>query len=350
MAKHKRTKRMLTKKAKKSSAKTKGFLFKPYKPKRSKLVMFSFALIFAVIATALLYKSFAASYSNFDEAIQIHDINTTRVNKGLAKVIPTSCIQQVARDWSVNMSKNGFRHNPDPISQIVAKCNVAGKWSWEGENIGYHSGCPDGDTSPNTCSQDLYNAFTSPTEVYNCVSKIDTSDHYCNITSNLAMYVGVGAYRDDKGGLWITQNFLRCVGCGLPAQPITYWTLEGGVTASSPGVARAKNISVKRGAPITWYHDVKNNGPITASFNEHEDFYHYNSAGTLVSSGAYYATRASIPWGKVFVHTWQATIPNNAPIGYKYCHRVWYDEANGPNTGGEARPKPPDNACVTVVS
>ncbi len=363
MVKNKKTSRKVVTRRKKSSG---GFLMIRIRGKRSKLLTLGFVVLFAAIGAALLFKSFAAvSYNTFDEAIQLHDINKTRSGLGLNSLVPTSCIQQVARDWSVAMATTlgpkdpprdmtlvHFRHNPNSVAQIVSKCNVAGKWSWEAENIAESSGCPAGDTSPNNCSQSLYNALTSPTEVYNCVSKVDTSDHYCNITSNLAQYVGVGAYRDSKGLLWITEDFLRCVGCGLPKQFITYWNLEGGVTASSPGVARAQNINVKRGEPITWYHDVKNNGPIAASFDEHEDYYHFNKAGTLLTTGTYFSTRTpSIPWDQVYLHVWdKSSVPSSAPIGDKYCHRVWYDDATGPNTGGEARPKPPDYSCVTVVS
>lgn len=317
------------------------------KPKRvttkaKTISIVAFCLAFAVLGVVLLRASHAASNPR-DEAVQYYDINHTRAGVGKGALQISVCLRDQARVWSLAMANSNSLHHPT-IDQLKATATAcAPGWSNVGQNIGYATLCSDNSNGPGSCTQRIYNAFVSPAEITSCLNGSDNQDHYCNITGDWT-YVGVGSYRDGAGTLWITQDFVRCPGCAQTTYKPVYWTLNGGATVSSAASSRAVSINVHAGDNITWYHDIKNEGPVTATYPEHVDSYHYSPSGALLSSAQSDIGTQTTVGGTVYVWTKNATIPATARIGEKFCHLIWYGNASGPGTAADAS----NRTCATV--
>ncbi|HSW37683.1 MAG TPA: CAP domain-containing protein [Candidatus Saccharimonadales bacterium] len=162
----------------------------------------------------------AITYSTSDETIQYSDINQTRASVGRSKLPPTTCLHNIAESWTYTMSTTigrdnegnygHLRHNDNLGNQINTKCSS--NWTAYAENVGK------GGTS-----QSIYNLFVNnPNDPLHL--------HYNNIVDTDWNYVGVGAYRGADGILYIAQDFLRCIGCGLA----TYTTTPVSSTSPAP--------------------------------------------------------------------------------------------------------------------
>jgi len=279
-----------------------------------------FILVFAAIGSFLLYKSHAASVNTNDEVTQYYNINETRYVAGLAPLQTSVCLNKIAEKWSQTMANaQNLYHNPNLVNQISTSavsstCNI--KWSGIAENIGKAgSNC-----NVAACSQIIYKNFLPPSDS----AAPNYGDHYKNILSTSAGYVGVGAYMDDHYNLWITQDFVAC-GCSMTTYNPAPWLLSGTVTASTATAARATNINVRAGAVVSWYHNIRNLGssPSTANYQWYIHSYHYSASGALASSAATTPVSVTTAPGGVYVNTNNATIPATAAVGEKYCQTLY---------------------------
>lgn len=285
-------------------------------------------LVVAAVGGILIFKTFASSFNSADEAVQYNGINFTRASLRLNPVTATTCLNTIARTWSAHMAAaNNLYHNANVAAQVTAGCSH--NWGWIGENIGLRTGC----TAPVTdgCSQNIFTAF------------IHSPEHYANITSPLPNFVGVGVYRDSHNQIWITQDYMECYCAPATYKPIG-WNLTSVETISAAGAARASNITAKRGQVVTYYTDIVNHGPNTATFSRSITGYHYNSAGTLVSSSKTDIGTTTIGNGQIYVYHYNGTIPATAPSRERYCTAIFYTLAGGPGSASSNSNK----SCVTV--
>jgi Cysteine-rich secretory protein family len=150
----------------------------------------------AVILIVGIVGSFYLNFSNAlyagisgstikDQALRIH---AERDKRGLKRYFHAECLNSMAESWSKWMATNKtLKHNPNLASQVSGKC---GNWYYVGENVGY------GGTSSS-----IFSAF------------MNSSAHKANIIDRDYNRMGVGAYRDSSGRLWVTQVFAKCRGC-----------------------------------------------------------------------------------------------------------------------------------------
>lgn len=153
-------------------------------------------LIVLVVAAATLVASarpaVAAGASSADAARFVRLVNGERSGRGLATLSRHGELDGIAVAHSRRMAGDadgdgacndagGLRHR-DPVSQ-----GIDAPWTALAENVGYW--CPaDVDR--------LHRAL------------MDSSSHRANILSGRMRHVGVGAYHDADGGLWVTQIFM----------------------------------------------------------------------------------------------------------------------------------------------
>ncbi len=162
-----------------------------------------FAVLFALAGAAALYLTFAGTQSAVDAEDQMTRLNDYRSSQGVTPLTTSSCLTQSAREWSQHMAGYGDLHHatvkkhPEDtgFEALVAKhCGVpaAGQPDWTviAENVG------GGGTSQ---------------EIFAMMQQ--SAQHSTNMLDPRFNLVGIGAYRDDSGKLWITQHFAKCVNC-----------------------------------------------------------------------------------------------------------------------------------------
>jgi uncharacterized protein YkwD len=137
-----------------------------------------------------------------DEREFIMLINAGRRERGLAALTPDIQLVQMARAHSYDMCvRNYFSHTApqmrlhSPMDRYLSDLHAEGLPTPDhltvGENIYYCSGSQDGDDV----------AFAHH-------ELMNSPDHRDNILNPAYDHIGVGVYRDAKGQLWVTENFL----------------------------------------------------------------------------------------------------------------------------------------------
>lgn len=110
--------------------------------------------------------------------------NNERTSRGLPALARNSCLDNLASEWARGMSTSGqLRHRPDFGSAGTAACLPARR-SWY-ENVGYDSSI-----------SGLAAAFMA------------SPSHRENILRAGISQVGIGAWRDNAGQVWVTVNFV----------------------------------------------------------------------------------------------------------------------------------------------
>ncbi|MES2971554.1 MAG: fibronectin type III domain-containing protein [Patescibacteria group bacterium] len=167
----------------------KRFKLPPLRSRRGML----FVMIFAISGAAVLYLIFAAGVTPSDEQDQVSRINKLRTSKGVATLKTSSCLTTAARVWAQQMAANGaISHNPNLASLSEKYCGtVPRSWSRLAENVGLSY----------TGSATLFDAFVA------------SSGHYKNMVSDQFNIIGVGAYTDGAGALWVVQVYALCNDC-----------------------------------------------------------------------------------------------------------------------------------------
>jgi hypothetical protein len=184
----------------------------------SPIRILNFILLFALVGIWLLIITKAAPVPGFygsveqDQAVRI---NYSRTAYGLSGLQHIECLNSVAEGWAQSMAKSQIlNHNPNFTTQIDSSCGS--NWTKVAENVG--SG---GD------SVSIFNAF------------MNSAGHKANILNPAFTKMGVGAYYDSNGKLWITQLFANCSSCSgpwvqnavLPLDPLsnTFLTTSAGL-------------------------------------------------------------------------------------------------------------------------
>jgi uncharacterized protein YkwD len=148
-------------------------------------------LIFGIIGSWFIYASQASSITiNLAaEKDQVSRINYTRtVSNNLNGYMDVECLNKIAEKQAKYIATQGkLSHNPNMASDVSSYC---GGWQAVGENVGY-----------GPSSSAIYTAFrNSPL-------------HNANIIDSTYTRVGVGAYSDSSGRIWVAQEFAKCVTC-----------------------------------------------------------------------------------------------------------------------------------------
>jgi uncharacterized protein YkwD len=118
-------------------------------------------------------------------ATVVDQINTSRVEHGLAPVARHRGADEVAQRWSDHVADvEELYHNPDRMQQLRERVDgLVG----EGENVGMRQ--PDLPT--------MHQGF------------MDSPPHRANILNPRWTHVGVGVALDEVGFLWMTHNFVE---------------------------------------------------------------------------------------------------------------------------------------------
>ena len=201
-------------------------------------------------------KAFALWLSTGDESNQLTSVNAQRAAVGLNQLPQSACLTMIASNWAQHMSSvntlehdtaaNGGSFFADP--SIVNTCSgIGSSWTTIGENVGVTSGCENvygGDS----CSQGIFNAFMNScghkanilSETFNLGAN-DTCTSIGAVNSQPWDVIGMGAYRDTIGKLWIVQDYVECNNhnCGSwppatnsPAKLTVLTTLPAGATTT----------------------------------------------------------------------------------------------------------------------
>jgi hypothetical protein len=115
-------------------------------------------------------------------------IDAHRASLGKRWLARRACLNTVARGWAKKMARNRtLSHNPYLTTNINKYCkSTFGPWVYAGENVGMG---PDSAT--------LWMAF------------LGSYPHRANIEDNNYGSIGLGAYRDAYGTVWLTQVFAK---------------------------------------------------------------------------------------------------------------------------------------------
>jgi len=345
---------MAKSKKKTKTKQKKSFLSLPNNYNRLSVVVF--ALIFVAIGAFIIFHSHAASNNVNDEVAQYYDINQLRASVGRPALQPSACLEQAARSWSQHVAGLPgtpqqkmtnpaiYHHSLSALTTLVRGCgSLAGA---NGENFGVQATSLTVAGVPNP-AQGIFNSMQPPNDTTCC-----QNDHYNNMINSSYNYLGVGSYRDDSGYLWITEEFMQCTGsCPLARAyaiaPSSYWTLTGKVSVSNCLPAcKALDINVHAGATVAWSQDIVNDGPVTATYQEHINAYHLSPSGAVLSTVQAQSGSVSTPAGTVWSLGSQQTIPSTAQVGERFCREVYYTNASGPGTAATIQPVP--KSCVTV--
>jgi hypothetical protein len=118
------------------------------------------------------------------EASLLGRVNADRKGNGLGTLADDGAAAALARRWAQHMADvNRLEHNPS-LSNDVSR-EVTNQWTRIGENVG---------TGQDASS--LYDAF------------MRSSAHRANILGDYNR-IGLGAYRDDRGTMWVTMVFVK---------------------------------------------------------------------------------------------------------------------------------------------
>lgn len=331
------TKKPKSKVTKKSNVGLKASKFKPVKSgfrlsslkRLNRSTLIAVVLVAVVVGGFFIYKSFAApvpgSFNASTENGLVADINADRAAiGGLQNLGAAACLNTIARNWSQKMSDPsvGFKHNPNLVAQLQLPIGGGGcgGFTFEAENIFYQSGgCNTSASDP--CRASAQRAF------------LNSPEHKANMEQCADRLVGVGVYVSSTGAEWVTEDFLS-------KAP---WTLCGHASVVYNGT-RAKTVYAPRGATVSFIQDVVSAGNTTATYFEHIDHYHYNSAWGLKGQSQINATTQNTAPFTSYTTTNNFVIPTGSTtaVGDKFCHQIYYSNATGPSTGGAVS----NMACV----
>ena len=179
------------------------------KSRSSRVRLGLFVAAFALIGVYLVFASFAAYISSTAEGVQYSNVNAFRSNHGIGGLSYNGCLTNMARSWAQQLAaQNGESHNPNLQAQMN---NCFGSvLRTGGENVGAaywnstKGSWPCNDTD-NNCSYAVFQLFTN------------SAEHKDNMLSTGFTDIGIGAYRDDRGVLWVVQDFAGCSG-GCPGR------------------------------------------------------------------------------------------------------------------------------------
>ncbi len=203
-----------------------------------------FVMSFAAIGVWVLFFAHAAPVAGIYGSVekdQVNLINNERGSHGLNGLSHIDCLHTIAENWSVSMANSAtLAHNPNLASQVSASCG--NQWHAIGENVGVSS-----------TSQKMFNGFmASCAHRANIDSQTDDHADPCNTLGAYGSFpytvVGVGAYYNSSGTLYVTQVYGYCPGCGgtwataanVPADPV-----QAVAASSAPASAPGNNSPIK---------------------------------------------------------------------------------------------------------
>ncbi|MCP3939537.1 MAG: CAP domain-containing protein [Actinomycetia bacterium] len=128
------------------------------------------------------------------EQVLFDALNTTRAEHGLAPLQRDPALDQIAIEWTTEMSPSGsLSHRGDLRQQVESR--VTSEWMRIGENVGW-----------GPSAEWLHGAF------------FDSAPHRANMLGDYNR-VGIGALLEDDGYVWVTVNFLDGPDLPNPIQP-----------------------------------------------------------------------------------------------------------------------------------
>lgn len=131
------------------------------------------------------------------ENIQQFSINSERSKAGLPTIYRSRCLDQSATEKTLDMiKKNVLEHSPNISTPVDKACGKG--WTGMMENLGV------GGTSPGVFTA-LMNSEGHRKNILNNFQKGPNS----KLKNGVGM-MGISAYRDASGGLWVTQHFVQC--------------------------------------------------------------------------------------------------------------------------------------------
>ena len=155
----------------------------------------NFVLLFVVVGVwyfVFTQASITPGFYGSVEQDQAVRINYSRTAYGKAGLQHIECLNSVAEGWAIKMAQSQtLSHNPDFVAQVASTCGS--NWTNIGENVGSGSD-----------SASIFSAFMNSTA------------HKDNILKSTFTKMGIGAYYDSNGKLWITQLFAACSSCSGP--------------------------------------------------------------------------------------------------------------------------------------
>jgi hypothetical protein len=135
-----------------------------------------------LVPTSLLVTAPSASAGG-DASSMTSMANGERTERGLRAYAISGELASVAQSWASKMAKSGkLAHNPNLSSQVKG-------YRYVGENVGYGA---------------------NAAQIHGALMK--SPGHKANILDRDFTQIGVGAARDAKGNLWITQVFRQPTG------------------------------------------------------------------------------------------------------------------------------------------
>gem|GEM_PF-1519243 len=160
------------------------------------------------------------SMSSADVNYILGQTNAMRAAKGKPALKYSGAISTVSYNWSVKMSKSGFKHNPSYSTQIPKG------WSHAGENVAY------------TCGYGKDSIKTIMTNWKN------SPGHYANIVGDFDT-IGIGVYVTGDC-VYATQNFAKY---GKASTTVKKPAAPAKTPAKTPAKAPAKTTVKKPAAP-----------------------------------------------------------------------------------------------------
>ena len=131
------------------------------------------------------------------ENIQQASINNARLLSGLPAIYRSRCLDQSATEKTLDMMKKGVLEHTPPIEAPVDRA-CGPSWAGVLENIGV------GGTS-----EAIFTAFMNSSEhLKNILNNFQNRPN--NSVRNGVGMMGISAYKDSLGKLWITQHFVQC--------------------------------------------------------------------------------------------------------------------------------------------
>ncbi len=148
--------------------------------------------MFGLVELAMAPAVSASSVPTSAEAEMLNKVNSDRQASGLAPMGDDGAAAALARRWAKTMGDSGsLRHNPNLHSDVSRE--VTNQWTRVGENVGMGSS-----------ASSVYGMF------------MGSSAHRANIMGDYNR-IGVGAYRDDAGRMWVTIVFVKGPDLAHPA-------------------------------------------------------------------------------------------------------------------------------------
>jgi uncharacterized protein YkwD len=195
-----------------------------------------------------------------EEISEINHINIERQTVGRTYFTRIACLSAMARAQARAIATKQTLFHANGGTVLPTYCDNS--WTNWGENVGVVSGC--NYQGFDSCENTLFSAF------------INSPEHRSNINSASYRFVGVGAYRDSLGKLWVAQEFGNCSGCTAK------WTAAMPSARPSLATSLAPGATIPRGGIMKVTAGYKNVGAVGVT-------------GTILnSSGAAAATISAV--------------------------------------------------------